>query len=287
MEQYYHAPGKLSTMVLEVGARALTKHALNVHCAHDDFYAALDTGWTMLMSKDAQQAADQAIILRKVCELSLNPGMNIQDGMLTTHSERMYLAPEAEFLREYLGACDETIPCPTPAQRELFGPMRRRVPRMMDLKNPILLGPVQNQEHHMNGVVARRNNFNEHILPMLEKAYEEFGNLTGRHYGLLVQYKCEDAETVFVSLGCAAENIEEACDYLREQRNASVGSIHINVLRPFPEAAVIQALRGKKNVIIIERTDEGMAGDNPLARDIRVALGKALEAHKFGGNLPP
>src|SRR5688572_13471687 len=32
VEQYYHAPGKCSTMVLEVGARALTKHALNVHC---------------------------------------------------------------------------------------------------------------------------------------------------------------------------------------------------------------------------------------------------------------
>ena len=42
MEQYYHAPGKFSTMVLEVGARALTKHALNVHCGHDDFYAALE-----------------------------------------------------------------------------------------------------------------------------------------------------------------------------------------------------------------------------------------------------
>ena len=59
MEQYYHAPGKASTMVLEVGARALTKHALNVHCGHDDFYAALDTGWIMLMGKTAQQAADQ------------------------------------------------------------------------------------------------------------------------------------------------------------------------------------------------------------------------------------
>jgi pyruvate-ferredoxin/flavodoxin oxidoreductase len=46
---------------------------------------------------------------------------------------------------------------------------------MMDLKNPVLLGPVQNQEHHMNGVVARRNNFNEPILPMLAEAYEEFG----------------------------------------------------------------------------------------------------------------
>ena len=38
-------------MVLEVGARALTKHALNVHCGHDDVYAALDTGWIMLFAK--------------------------------------------------------------------------------------------------------------------------------------------------------------------------------------------------------------------------------------------
>lgn len=282
MEQYYHAPGKLSTMVLEVGARALTKHALNVHCAHDDFYAALDTGWTMLMAKDAQQAADQAIILRRVTELSLNPGMNIQDGMLTTHSERRYLAPEAAFLREFLGAVDDQIDCPTPAQRELFGPQRRRVPQMMDLKNPILLGPVQNQEHHMNGVVARRNNFNEPILPILAAAYADFGRLTGRSYGFLSEYKTADADTVFVSLGCAADNLEAACDYLREQRNAKVGSIHVNVIRPFPEAAIIAALRGKKNVIILERTDEGMAGDNPIAREIRGALGKAAEAAKFG-----
>jgi pyruvate-ferredoxin/flavodoxin oxidoreductase len=286
MEQYYHAPGKLSTMVLEIGARALTKHALNVHCAHDDFYAALDTGWTMLVSKDAQQAADQAVILRKVNELALNPGMNIQDGMLTTHSERTYLAPEADLLREFLGAPDEQIDCPTPAQRELFGPKRRRVPEMMDLKNPILLGPVQNQEHHMNGVVARRNNFNEPILKFLEDAYAEFARLTGRYYGLITEYRTEDADTVFVSLGCAAENIDAACDYLREQRNAKVGSIHVNVIRPFPEAAIINALRGKRRVIVLERTDEALAGDNPLARDIRVALGKANEALRFGGDVP-
>lgn len=288
MEQYYHAPGKCSTMVLEVGARALTKHALNVHCGHDDIYSALDTGWTILFAKDAQQAADQGIILRKVNELTLNPGMNVQDGMLSTHSERMYLRPESELLREYLGAKDDIIDSPTEAQRELFGATRRRVPAMMDLKAPILLGPVHNQEHHMNGVVARRNNFNEPILGFLEQAFQEFGNLTGRRYGLIDQYRCEDADTVFVSLGCAAENVEEACDYLRDQRNARAGSIHINVIRPFPEAAVIEALRGKKNVIVLERTDEGMAGDNPLGRDIRTSLNKALEAYKAGvGPVPP
>jgi pyruvate-ferredoxin/flavodoxin oxidoreductase len=288
VEQYYHAPGKGSTMVLEVGARALTKHALNVHCGHDDIYGALDTGWIMIFGKDAQQAADQALILRRVTELALTPGMNIMDGFLTTHLERTFYKHESELIREYLGAPDDIIDCPTEAQRTLFGPTRRRVPKMMDLTNPILLGPVQNQEHYMQGVVARRNNFAEPILKFLEEAYEDFAELTGRRYGLVTKYKTDDAETVFVSLGSAAENIEAAVDYLRATRNASVGSIHVNVIRPFPEAAIVDALRGKKNVIILERTDEALSGDNPLGRDIRTALSKAVqyEGHLATEGLP-
>src|SRR5579863_7526597 len=276
VEQYYHAPGKGSTMVLEVGARALTKHALNVHCGHDDIYGALDTGWIMVFGKDAQQAADQSLILRRVTELSLTPGMNIMDGFLTSHLERTFYKHESELIREYLGAPDDVIDCPTEAQRVLFGPTRRRVPKMMDLTNPVLLGPVQNQEHYMQGVVARRNNFAEPILNFLEEAYKDFAALTGRYYGLISEYKTSDTDTVFVSLGSAAENIEAAVDYLRETRGVTVGSIHVNVIRPFPEAAIVNALKGKKNVIILERTDEALAGDNPLGRDIRTALSKAI-----------
>ena len=277
VEQYYHAPGKCSTMVLEVGARALTKHALNVHCGHDDVYGALDTGWIIAFGKDAQQAADQSLIVRRVTELSLTPAMNVMDGFLTTHLERTFYKHEAQLIREYLGAPEDIIECPTESQRVLFGPTRRRVPKMIDLTNPVLLGPVQNQEHYMQGVVARRDNFVEPILDFFEAAYKDFAALTGRYYGLVSQYRCDDAETVFVSLGSAAENIEAAVDYLRQRENASVGSIHINVFRPFPEAAVVKALAGKKNVIILERTDEPMAGDNPMGRDIRTALNKALQ----------
>jgi pyruvate-ferredoxin/flavodoxin oxidoreductase len=288
VEQYYHAPGKCSTMVLEVAARALTKHALNVHCGHDDIYGALDTGWIMVFGKDAQQSADQALILRRVTELSLTPGMNIQDGFLTSHLERTFYKHESALIREFLGSPDDIIECPTESQRTLFGPTRRRVPRMIDLTNPVLLGPVQNQEHYMQGVVARRNNFTEPILAFLERAYEDFARVTGRYYGLVTQYKTDDADTVFVSLGSAAENIEAAVDYLREHRTARVGSIHLNVIRPFPEAAVINALAGKKNVIILERTDEPMAGDNPMGRDIRTALNKALQTqgHPASDGLP-
>src|SRR5205823_12616864 len=38
-----------------------------------------------------------------------------------------------------------------------------------------------------------------------------------------------------------------------------------------------KALAGKKRVIILERTDEPMAGDNPMGRDIRTALNKAMQ----------
>src|ERR1039458_4430226 len=202
VEQYYHAPGKASTMVLEVGARALTKQALNVHCGHDDIYGALDTGWIMLFGKDAQQAAHQALIL--------------------------------------------------------------------------------------GGGGARRTTLPEPILQFLEDAYKDFAELTGRSYGLISKYKTDDAETVFVSLGSAAENIEAAVDYLRQTRNASVGSIHVNVIRPFPEAAIVAALKGKKNVIILERTDEAMSGDNPLGRDIRTAFSKSIqyEGHPAQEGLP-
>ncbi len=279
IEQYYHAPGKLSTMVLQVAARALTKHALNVHCGHDDIYAALDVGWIMLFAKDAQQAADQAVILRKVTEKALTPGMNIQDGFLTSHLERTFLKHESELLREYLGAPEDIVDCPTEAQRVLFGPTRRRIPKTIDLTNPALVGPVQNQEHYMNGVAARRNHFVEPILDFLEDAWNEFGALTGRYYGILTEYNTEDADTVFVSLGSAAENIDAAVDHIQDTRGEKVGSIHINVIRPFPEAAIVEALAGKKNIIVLERTDEPMAGDNPLARDVRTALTKALANH--------
>ena len=157
VEQYYHAPGKLSTMVLEVGARALTKHALNVHCGHDDVYAALDTGWIMLFGKDAQQAADQALILRQVTELAPH-ARHERAGRLPHH------APRAHVLQARVGA-DPRVSSARPTTSSTARPRPARAVRhrsaaacrkMIDLKNPVLLGPVQNQEHYMKGVVARR-----------------------------------------------------------------------------------------------------------------------------------
>ena len=80
-----------------------------------------------------------------------------------------------------------------------------------------------------------------------------------------------------MSIGSSAENIEAAVDYIKETRGEEAGVLHLNVLRPFPEKALVEALRGKQQIIVLERTDEPAAGGGPLVRDIRAALSKALE----------
>src|SRR5512143_2749351 len=65
--------GQGITYVLNVAARAMTKHALNVHAGHDDYHAVDDTGFFQLFAKDVQQSADLNLIAHRIAELSLNP----------------------------------------------------------------------------------------------------------------------------------------------------------------------------------------------------------------------
>src|SRR6266496_4595082 len=85
-EVLYTISGKRLPAVMNIGARALTSHSLNVHAGHDDVMAVSDCGWGMLFGKNAQDAADLALIARRTAEEAFTPFMNIQDGFLTTHT---------------------------------------------------------------------------------------------------------------------------------------------------------------------------------------------------------
>ncbi|HEX9108238.1 MAG TPA: hypothetical protein VF832_13440, partial [Longimicrobiales bacterium] len=67
-ESLYAAVGKRLTYVLNVAARAMTKHSLNVHAGHDDYHAVDDTGFFQLFAKDVQESADLNLIAHKVAE---------------------------------------------------------------------------------------------------------------------------------------------------------------------------------------------------------------------------
>ena len=132
-ESLYAAVGKRLPYVLNLGCRAITKASLNVHCAHDDYHCADDTGFIQVMAKNAQEAADLNMIGRKTAELALTPAIVAQDGFLTTHLIEPMLVPERELIAEFLGDGDDIIDTPTPAQKMLYGPKRRRIPSSWDV----------------------------------------------------------------------------------------------------------------------------------------------------------
>ena len=122
MESHYVTVGKKTGgFVLQVAARVVSKHSLNVMAGHDDVYALLPSGYTVLFGANPQEAADLAAISYRTSALSLIPVANCMDGFSTSHMMSEAYLPEPELLRDYLGDPAGRIACPTVAQEILFG----------------------------------------------------------------------------------------------------------------------------------------------------------------------
>ena len=282
-ESLYAAVGKRLPYVLNLGCRAITKATLNVHCGHDDYHCADDTGFIQVFARNAQEAADLNMIARKTAELALTPAMVAQDGFLTTHLIEPVLVPERGLVEEFLGHPEDIIDTPTPAQKILYGDKRRRIPATWDVDNPMLSGAVQNQDAYMQAVAAQRPYFFEHIDALADQCMAEYYELTGRRYQRVSGYKTEDAEWIILGQGSMIVQAEAVADYLRETRKLKVGVVNITMFRPFPGDVLGHFLKGKKGVVVLERTDQPLAEDLPLMREVRATITKCIENGAFGG----
>ena len=286
-ESLYATVGKRLPYVLNMGCRAITKASLNVHAGHDDYHCVDDTGFIQVLAKNATEAADLNLICRKLAELSLTPGIVGQDGFLTTHLIESARLPERELVAEFLGRPEDIIDTPTPAQAMLFGPTRRRVPALWDVDVPLLSGSVQNQDAYMQSVAAQRPYFFDEVPALADRCMAEYEGLTGRHYARVSSWKADDAEYLIFGMGSMIVQAEAVADYLRETRQLKVGVVNLTMFRPFPGELVGQLLRGRKGVAVLERTDQPLAEDLPLMREVRAALSKCLENSLAGQSGTP
>ena len=264
MKEVLHViSGKRLPAVFHVGARALTSQALNIHAGHDDLMAVADSGWGILVARNAQEAADLTAIARRVAEATETPFFVAQDGFLTTHTLENVLLPEDDLLREYVGD-------PRGSLRDLFSPT-----------DALMSGVVQNQDAYMKGKIGQRV-FYDRLLDELAAAMSLWADLTGRRLAPVVPHRCEDAEQIVVAMGTMADTAEAVVDRLRAA-GRRVGSMTVTAFRPFPADALAEAVRNASAVAVIERTDEPAAHDNPLTRELKAALGDVAGA---GGRVP-
>ncbi len=328
MESHYVTVGKKTGgFVLQVAARVVSKHSLNVMAGHDDVYALLSAGYTILFGSNPQEAADLAAISYRTSALSLIPVANAMDGFSTSHMLSEAVLPEPDLLREYLGDPAGRIECPTVAQEMLFGAKgrvmqlngyldrhaddlrpadldalraylaehaekvesdnagaqiddtltwvptelhgqwsrqwrnalekgtRQMVPALVDVHNPGLTGPVQNQPDFQAGAVDHRTHFVNAVPGLTRRAMSEYAELTGRVYEPVLAYDCDDADYVMVGLGSITDDVRAVLPHLRAG-GLKVGVVSVKMLQPFPEAELVAALAGAKAVTVLERSDQ-------------------------------
>ncbi|MBI2607975.1 MAG: 2-oxoacid:acceptor oxidoreductase family protein [Deltaproteobacteria bacterium] len=256
-EVLFTISGKRLPLVFHIGARALTSHSLNVHAGHDDVMAVADVGWGIVFAKNAQEAGDLALIVRRTSEDSKIPYLNVQDGFLTTHAIENVLLPEPEMMKEYVGA----------PQEKLYN--------FMDPSQGLMVGVVQNQDSYMKGKIAQRFYY-DNAAEDLKKAMRDFTKLTGRKYDLVESYRLQDAEYAVVGMGSFMETAKACVEYIRKKCCIKIGILSITSFRPFPSQEIVSALKNIKALAVVERVDVPLMQSNPLTTEIKAAFADGI-----------
>jgi pyruvate-ferredoxin/flavodoxin oxidoreductase len=257
-EVLYVISGKRLPVLMNIGARALTSQGLNVHAGHDDVMSVADCGWGMIFARNAQEAGDFCLIARRTAEATQTPFFNVQDGFLTTHTVETVCLPEPAFMKEFIGNPKE------------------KLINLMDPANPIMSGVVQNQDSYMKGKIAQRWYY-DRVEPALEESFELFARKTGRKYGFVEPYRCEDADYILVGMGCYMETAKVTADYLRAKKGIKAGVLTVFAFRPFPGRHIVDALKHCKAFTIFERMDDPLSTTgNHLTREIKAAFCDAV-----------
>ena len=266
------AAGKHVPLVLHVGTRAAAAHGATLGSGHETVHLSADTGFFVLFANNVQEAVDFTYIARRVAEEALVPGMVVMDGEQTALAMQDVRLLSPAQVNDFMGAAREQIVAPTVAQKLLFGETRRRVPAWHDLDEPVLTGALFEKESFALGALARGPFFDAFVDESLGTSFATFARKTGRQYEAISRYKLDDAKTVLLAQGAAVETARAAADCLRKQHKIKAGVLGIHALRPFPGAAIVNALEGRDRVFVLERTDASMSGEPPLTREIRASM---------------
>jgi pyruvate/2-oxoacid:ferredoxin oxidoreductase alpha subunit len=227
-----------------------------------------DTGWMQIYCQSAQEALDSVIQSFEVSQRVLLPCMVLLDGFLLSHTFENVEVPEQDTVDSFLGPL--------------------KLPHLLDVARPATIGGLSDPDSY----TAFRRKIqiaHEQALEVWADVGRQWGELTGRGYDVIEEYRLHDAELVLVASSTPAMTARVAIDALRE-RGIPAGLLRLRVFRPFPANALRRALARKRAVVVLDRNCsfghhgifyqetksalyELPAGDRPPVRGIIAGLG--------------
>ncbi|MEG0019078.1 MAG: pyruvate ferredoxin oxidoreductase [Oscillospiraceae bacterium] len=226
---------------------------ININNDHSDSMGARDAGWIQIYAENAQEAYDNYIQCVRIAEhkdVQL-PAMACQDGFITSHAVENIMLLEDDLVKEFVGEY-------TPEKY------------LLNTKEHVSMGPYDiaayYMEHKYQQAVALENS-----RKVILDVAADFEKISGRKYGMIEEYKMEDADYGMIIIGSSAGTAKAAIDEMRED-GVKVGLIKVRVFRPFPAQEILAALKNVKGVVIMDKAEGYTGNGGPMGAEVRAAM---------------
>lgn len=250
-EPYIDASTGRLPIVMVIATREM-QSPLGVSSGEQDIIMAREGGWIMINVESCQEILDGIIIAYRLAE---DPEIMLPVNICYDGFYLSYLSEAVDFPTQ--GEVDGFLPP--------FRPSTRLDPKM-PMTNPYCVGelPVKYRYDHLAAMQRAKTK--------LEEIDREFQGVFGRTYGgQIEEYRCEDAEIVLVATGSCVGTARVVVDRKRDE-GLRVGLIKIRMFRPFPRERILDALKGKKALGLVDRNVCFGWGSGALFMEVKAAL---------------
>jgi pyruvate ferredoxin oxidoreductase alpha subunit len=249
-EVLYVASSMRLPIVMTVANRAISA-PLSIWNDHSDAMAIRDCGWIQIFAENAQQAFDLTLCAFRIAEdpTVMLPAIVHIDGFYISHT-----IESVEFLEQ--AVVDKFLP-------------EYHYPYPLNPDKPVTMGAFGPPF-----IYAEAKKAQEVALKASQKVilqtWQEFGEISGRHYLPVESYKTEDADTLLMCMGSFSETAMMTIDKMQAE-GQNVGLIRLRLWRPFPFDELRRAVSKAKVLIVLDRA-MSFGGPAPVCSEIQAAL---------------
>ncbi len=244
--------------VLDVSARTVSTHALNIFGDHSDVYACRQTGFAMLCETNPQEVMDLSPVAHLSAIEGKVPFINFFDGFRTSHEIQKIEKWDYEDLKEM---CNMDA---VKAFRE----------HALNPNKPAMRGSHENGDVFFQHREAC-NSVYDALPAVVEKYMGKINEKLGTDYDLFNYYGAPDADRVIIAMGSINDVAEEVIDYLTKA-GEKVGLIKVRLYRPWVSASLLKVIpKTVKKIAVLDRTKEPGALGDPLYLDVATTLREA------------
>jgi len=247
------AAGFRAPVVMAIANRE-TPGILAVSSGQQDIIATRDSGWIQIIVENCQEILDQIIMAFRLAEdydIQL-PVMVNYDGFYLSYLSEAVAIPAIEDVDKFLD------PLKMQPQRPKLQP---GVPLGCGTHG-IEIGFMELRYKHCQAL--------QRALKKVDAIDAEFKEFFGRSYGgQIEEYRTEDAEIIILTSGGAAGTTRAVVDAKRAE-GVKVGLVKLRLFRPFPEERLVQALKGKKAIGVIDRSVAYGWNGGPIYTELRM-----------------